>query len=316
MLITSEAERIKAQGESAFVLGLDVDSCPYKIEDSRRSTWMAGWYDAYHRKTLAYIWNRYRMSYPIIVFLALSLIANTLFGQIELTIRPVTVIGGIESPEIFGSQLLARAESQPTKQNALLITATGEYKSLDMEAESKPNFDLSDLIKAPGRPSDWLLIGSGKYRITAYGYDPEKGQARKRIDVELGPPQPPIPPEPPTPPPVPQDLPIEGQGLRMVVIYESSDLSRMPESQKQILYSIEIREYLNSKCPQENGSFEYRFWDKDVDLEFVSERWKKAMAKPRQSIPWVAIANGKEGFAGPLPGSVADMLTLLRKYGG
>lgn len=253
----------------------------------------------------------------LISVVAVALLCNSLFAQIELQVKPVTVIANVESPELFGSQLLVGEKSQPTKQNALLITASGEYQSIEVEAETKPNFDFADLIRAPNRPNDWLLIGAGKFRISAYAYDPKKGQARKRIDVDLGP-HPDSDPDPgPSPdPPKPIDLPIEGEGLRVLVVYESGALSKLPESQKSILYSTTVRKYLTSKCPQENGSYEFRFFDQDTDLGFTSERWKKAMARPRESIPWVLIANGKEGFSGPLPQNVGEMMELLKKYGG
>lgn len=244
--------------------------------------------------------------------LAVLLLSQTLFGQIELQIKPMTVVVGIESPEIFGTQLLAGEKSKPSTQSAVLITATGPYKSIEVEAETKPAFDLADLIRAPGRP-EWLLIGSGKFRISAYAYDPERGQSRKRIDIELGPPKPPEPPAPDPPTPA-DELPIEGVGLRVLVVYESSELSRLPETQKQVLSSTIVREFLNSHCAKDGDTYEYRFYDQNADMTFANDRWKKAMAKARKSVPWVAISNGRKGYSGPLPLSIEEMLALLKKY--
>lgn len=251
-----------------------------------------------------------------ISFLAMALLCHSLFAQIELTVRPVVVITQIVAPEIFNSHLLAGNESQPSKQSAVLLTATGPYKSLDVEVESKPNFDLVDLIRAKDRPNDWLLIGAGKFRITVYGYDPERGQARKRQDIDLGP-QPSPGPSPNPDPPAPDSLPIEGKGFRVLIVYESSTLSKILEAQRQVLTSTKIREYLNHKCQvEEDRQFGWRVLDQHADMQHAHERWKKAMARSRTGLPWILISNGTQGFEGPLPTSIDATLLLLKRFGG
>ena len=140
---------------------------------------------------------------------------------------------------------------------------------------------------------------------------------RRLIAVNLGPRPPPIPPVPPVPPPSP--APIPADGLHVLVVYETSDLSKLPAPQQQILYSTTIRAYLDSKCPlgPDGKTREWRVWDKDVSTTNESKIWQDAMRRPRQSIPWVIVSNPQKGggFEGPLPANVDDALILIKKFG-
>ncbi len=139
-------------------------------------------------------------------------------------------------------------------------------------------------------------------------------------EVPPGPTPPPVPPVPPDPvPPDPKPpAPIPEAGLRVLVVYESSELSKLPPAQLAIVYSKGIREYLNTKCAMgpDGKTKEWRIWDKDVDTSSESKLWQTAMKRPRASVPWVLISNGTTGFEGPLPGNAADALFLLKKFGG
>jgi hypothetical protein len=59
---------------------------------------------------------------------------------------------------------------------------------------------------------------------------------------------------------------------------------------------------------------EWRIWDKDVDPSQESAVWQAAMKRPRASVPWLLVSNGKTGYEGPLPGTADDLLALLKKY--
>lgn len=126
------------------------------------------------------------------------------------------------------------------------------------------------------------------------------------------PPTPPTPPVPPTPPPIPQE------GLRVLILYESAELSKLPAPQQLVLASQSVRDYLNGKCVvgADGKTREWRMWDKDVDASAESKVWQEALARPRKGVPWIIVSNGKDGFEGPLPASVDETLALLKKYGG
>lgn len=101
--------------------------------------------------------------------------------------------------------------------------------------------------------------------------------------------------------------PIPDAGLHALFIYETAD--RLSPGQAAIISSATLIEFLN------NG-WKWRKFDKDVDLSKAAQPWAKAAMRPRKSVPWVIISNGKTGFEGPWPDTVADMIALLRKYGG
>lgn len=103
----------------------------------------------------------------------------------------------------------------------------------------------------------------------------------------------------------------------MLIVVESAELSKLPAKQLSILSAKEVVDYCKTKCVKTNGHPDFRVWDQNVDVSRdPSAGMKAAFALPRQSVPWLIVSNGKTGYAGPLPATVTDMLTLLKKYGG
>jgi hypothetical protein len=134
------------------------------------------------------------------------------------------------------------------------------------------------------------------------------------------PPPGPTPPPVPVPPPTPNPAPIPLPGFRVLILYDSATLARLPKEQLNVLYDKSIRDYLNSKCapgPAGNpGKKDWRIWDAGVDAAGEGQMWVDALKRPHASLPWLLISTGATGYEGPLPGSVADTLALLKKYGG
>jgi hypothetical protein len=128
------------------------------------------------------------------------------------------------------------------------------------------------------------------------------------------PPKPPVPPVPPTPD-VP--APIPAAGLHVLVVYDALQLTKMTATQQGAIYAKDVRDYLRATCPKgdDGETPEVRMWSQDTDATGESKLWRDAFARPRKSVPWVIVSNGKTGFEGPLPGSAADMLKLLKTYG-
>ncbi len=131
------------------------------------------------------------------------------------------------------------------------------------------------------------------------------------------PPKPPDPPTPPTPPDPPQPAPpFPASGLHTLILYETGDLSKYPAGQSLVLYSEAVRDAMAKGPDGRNG---YRIWDYDADPTNEAKVWQDAMkAKPtgKDKLPWVIISNGKTGYSGPLPATVAEMQTLMAHYGG
>jgi hypothetical protein len=173
----------------------------------------------------------------------------------------------------------------------------------------------------------WVLYASapGTFRVASYVGGPGNSCSEIAVcTVTVGDP-PPTPPGPapgptpgPTPPgPPPGPAPIPGDGLRVLVVTETSDLAKLPSAQVTVLTAADVWAYLRSHCAKDaNGQPAFRFWDKGVSPDLAPEPWKTAMKRDRKSLPWVVISTGKDGYEGPLPATVADTLALLRKYGG
>lgn len=158
--------------------------------------------------------------------------------------------------------------------------------------------------------------------ITAY-----KGEVYvATLKVRAGP-QPPEPgPSPPTPPgpapgptpPAPNPAPIPAAGFRVLIVYESADLSKMPAPQQAIIFSKTVRDYLNAKCVPgaDAKTKEWRIFDKDTDVSAESTIWQAAMQRHPISLPWLIVSNGTTGFEGPLPADVESTMKVLQQFGG
>lgn len=174
--------------------------------------------------------------------------------------------------------------------------------------------------------------------------------------IVVGSPEPiPVDPKPVDPKPVdPKPAPIPDAGFRVLLIYESNDLDKMPVSQTLVLSGQSIRQYLNSKCIMgpDGRTRDWRIWDKDVDLSGEAKLWQTAMARERKLkvrkaadgkyevcnavdrviwkgfdteekanagaakiLPWIIISTGSKGYEGPLPKTIDETLALLREFG-
>lgn len=189
-----------------------------------------------------------------------------------------------------------------------------------------PNELLSDkrvfVLDVYGKPT-------GRYRFAAVAASKTGEQARADFVAVIGDAPPtPVPPGPtPTPPtpvppgPTPPPGPIVQGPLRVLIVVESSDASKLPASQLTILTATSVREYLDAKCLKAGNTPEWRIWDKDVDTKNESREWQTMFDLfdlNKETTPWLIIdvPGSKTGFEGPLPKTVAETLDLLRKYGG
>lgn len=186
------------------------------------------------------------------------------------------------------------------------------------------------LHRFEAKPYRWAVIeavlqGSEVVVVNRNGANTDKDPPEEveRVLVLVGEPKP-EPPKPDPQPPGPQPMPSEG--FRVLVLRETKDLSNLPPEQVSIFSSSEVRMYLNSKCIKENGQPAYRMWDKDVDASREAETWKIALngvlngdkahnISKATSLPHILLTNGKEGYEGPLPKNVDEMMALLKRFG-
>jgi len=181
------------------------------------------------------------------------------------------------------------------------------------------------------KPYEWAIVeakapGSEIVVVNRNGANKEQDPPEEidRVQVIAGgvtPTPDPKPDDPPTPAPLP------GEGFRVLIVRETKDLSGLPASQVAIFSATEVRQYLNQKTVLEGNQRAYRIWDKDTNVSLENETWKIALNgvlngdKSRNiskatSFPWVLITNGKEGFEGPLPKNVDEMMAKLKQFGG
>lgn len=154
--------------------------------------------------------------------------------------------------------------------------------------------------------------GTGKVELLVIpnGFKVEADIIRKILDVDNGTgPRPPPDPNPPVPPdPKPSPAPIPGDGLRVLIVYETG--IPMPAGQFSAIFGKDVRGYLDTHAK------EYRVYDQNTDITHAPKVWQDAMKRPRASVPWIIVSDGKTGYEGPMPANVRDTLTLLKKYGG
>lgn len=128
---------------------------------------------------------------------------------------------------------------------------------------------------------------------------------RKTLVVSGVGPQPPPDPKP-DPEPKPPDPKPPGK-LMVLVVEETDSRGSLPASQIAVFGAKEIRDFMKS-------AGELRILDEDQSVS-TAEPWiQQAWKEPRQTLPWVVMSNGTTGYSGPLPATVEDMMTLLRRY--
>jgi hypothetical protein len=155
--------------------------------------------------------------------------------------------------------------------------------------------------------SDESSLGTHKHVLTIKYPGPSP-------DPEPGPTPDPDPEPEPLPP-----APIPGDGLRVLIVYESGEMTKYPIETQVILAGADVREFLNKNCVAEdigNGKKQpgYRIYDQDLNIGGDLEIWKQAMTRDRKELPWVVISNGKTGYEGPLPKGPTEFLELCKQY--
>lgn len=126
--------------------------------------------------------------------------------------------------------------------------------------------------------------------------------------------------EAPEPNPVDPDddskkpAPIPEPGFRVLIVYESGDMTKYSAETNAILAGADVRDFLEKNCVDEKGTAGCRILDQDTDMKNAPPIWQKAMARPRKELPWVIVSNGKTGFEGPLPKTTSAFIDLCTKY--
>lgn len=211
------------------------------------------------------------------------------------------------------------AENVPAKTGVLWKIRPADPANV-VDWASKQNVRNIEWVAPPGQYRVELNVG----RVATDG-GLEMNFAEVMVTIgtaPIPPPQPPGPtppgPNPPQPPGPTPPAPIPGDGLRVLIVYESADLSKLPPAQLNVLYAKSVRDYLDSHCVKgpDGKTPEYRIWDQNVPTANEAKTWQDAMKRSRSGLPWLIVSNGKTGFEGPLPPNTDAMLRTLQTYGG
>lgn len=155
-------------------------------------------------------------------------------------------------------------------------------------------------------------VSTGTVELIAVpvGATDESAIIRKTINVNAG--QAPQPPPPPKPvdPAVPK-----ASKLKVLIIEETGDRTKLPKTQLNVLFSKTLRDYLDTVTPvgSDGKTHEWRIWDKDSDASSEPAFWQGAM-KLAGSTPWIVVGDAdtdKVLLSQKLPLTVADTQALL-----
>ena len=122
--------------------------------------------------------------------------------------------------------------------------------------------------------------------------------------------------DPPAPNPDPDGIPlvVSQPGLRVLIVEETDAASRnkLTAGQRAIIMGTtkdSFRTWLKDHA-------ELVCADKDSDFSKLPPVWGELFKRPRASVPWLAITNGKTGFEGPLPSDPKTVTELVKQIGG
>lgn len=160
-----------------------------------------------------------------------------------------------------------------------------------------------------------IIAPPGKYQAEVICSDPQIGITTESAVLEIKGKDPPKPVDPVTPTPDPNDDPnLDTSKLRVLIVEETADRAGLPPGQLAVLTSSKVRRALDALCMKVDGTPEWRIFDDDSDISAESDVWQEAMAKPRSSLPWLLVSDGKQGVSMPLPKSVDEMLGILETF--
>lgn len=154
----------------------------------------------------------------------------------------------------------------------------------------------------------------GPWSVTVRLFDPQAGIKTERAMVTIGqlpkpPPVDPVDPVDPDPTDPDNPPPIPAAGLHVLIVEETADRGKLPAEQAAIFTSQVLADELRKLCPDR-----WRILDDDTPTSNLPDVWKSALALQRDRLPWLVVSNGNTGYSGPLPGSVDEVLQIVRSH--
>lgn len=104
------------------------------------------------------------------------------------------------------------------------------------------------------------------------------------------------------------DAPISEPGLHVLILEETSDRSKLPAGQLDVLTSTKIRQAVDE------AEGRLLILDVSSDLSLLDQLWQEAAAREHGDLPWWIVSNGKTGVEQPLPSSVEEALSTIQAH--
>lgn len=247
-------------------------------------------------------------------------------GHIEKTARALAIPGEVVET---GDYLVLPDGAPGNVITATQVTFTGiedwaswsPGTSIEVDDKNRKPIGVSEIKGASGsylvltdRPA-WGVLDMTRIVVVEGVPKLERQKYRFQINKDKPPPEPDDPDDPDPPGPDDGDLdeaPIDGDGLRVLFIYESSE--RMAETIEASFFSQEVERYLNANCEKVDGKADFRRLDPDAKFTDPNHRFAKALRRPRNSLPWLIISNGETGYEGEFPDTVQKTLDLIQRF--
>jgi hypothetical protein len=124
----------------------------------------------------------------------------------------------------------------------------------------------------------------------------------------------------PTPKPDPDDPdpPVPAGAMRVLIVYESADLPKLPKEQRLLVNDLPFQGVLKDRCDKAGpGGMGWAIWDKDQDTSKADKFWQDALKHPKPSLPYIQIYKAdKLVKEQALPATKKEILDLINQYAG
>lgn len=209
----------------------------------------------------------------------------------------------------LGSTSYTKGQPAISSQAATVIRVNSEAANINLIADTKDRLPVNvvkvgrNLFVVENTEKAWCLVQAVDFEKKIFE------QRQLQVDPQTLPDDDQSKPD--------QPAPIAADGLKVLIVAEQTTLSSLPESQLQIFYGQEMRNYLNAVCSKDavTGNPEWRVLDPDTEFaETCDLVWCKAMERERGELPWIIVSNGKTGFEGKLPKDTKSTMELIDRF--
>ncbi len=238
-------------------------------------------------------------------------VANTMPpGVAPATITLISVVNGEptkeepskpQPPTVAGKLVITLTAAHPPPP-PITLTATPSTGNVPLTVQFTSTGDTSGGVLEYGDgssgsvPASHVYAAAGTYtaKLTA------AGKTASAVVVVAGAPVPPV-----------------VTSFRVIYVTESS--KNLTQTQNAVINAADTVSYLNSKCTKTNNWPDFRHYDPQTkgekDYPGLANLW--AATKPAiTTVPCVIIQVNDKATIEPFPATVADAMTLFRKYGG